>query len=184
MEELEEKKEVETVHPPPKKKKRILLVALLLVGAALLGLYLWNLSRMDDTSKYWFDKMAKDGTLQGKSPSELQEMLDKIVAEGMFNVSINVAPVFLNGKAKGTLGIENVKENRYFCRVVLTKDDDGTVLYESAGLKPGQYIDEITLSKDLPRGEYPCTATFIATNPETLDELGRINVKLKVTVQN
>ncbi|MGL4607650.1 MAG: hypothetical protein ACRCU3_09325 [Eubacteriaceae bacterium] len=164
------------------KKKIIILVALLLVGAIGIGFYFWNQSRMDDTSKYWFDKMAKDGTLQGKSPSELQDMLNKIVEEGMVNVSINVEPVFENGKSLGRLGIENIKENRYFCRVILTKDEDGTLLYESAGLKPGQYIDEIALNENLPKGEYPCTAQFITTDPQTLEDIGKVDVKIKVVV--
>lgn len=55
-----------------KSKKWFILLILLLLGAAVAaGWFLLNRNQMDDTSKYWFDKMAKDGTLEGKSAREL-----------------------------------------------------------------------------------------------------------------
>lgn len=167
------------------KKEKIILILLLLffIMAVGVGPYLWFQNRIDDTTKYWFDKTAKDGTLEGKSPEEIQDMLDKIVDEGMFNVSMNVQPVFQDGKSAGNLGIENIKENKYYCRVIITLDKDGSVLYESQGLKPGQYINDIKLKKVLPKGMHECTAQFIATDPDTLDDIGTINVKLKIVVR-
>lgn len=168
-----------------KKKKKLVILLLLLLAAAIgVGMFLWYQNRMDDTTKYWFDKAAKNGTLEGKTPEELQDMLDKIVAEGMFNVSMNVQPVFEDGDSEGSLGVENIKENRYFCRVVITLDSDGSTIYESQGLKPGQYIDKIKLQQSLTKGVYDCTAQFIATDPDTLDDIGTVNVKLQVTVKN
>lgn len=139
---------------------------------------------MDDTTKYWFDKFAEDGSLEGKSPVEIQSILNNIVEEGMFNVSINARPVFQDGKSKGSIGMENVPQNRYYARIILTKDDDGTVLYESQGIKPGQYIDKISLSTDLDAGEYPCTVLFIITDPETLEDIGQVQVSITVAVLN
>lgn len=179
MEKTEEK-----IKMNPKKKKRLMMIIGILVICVGILVYFWNQYRMDSMTKYWFDKAAKDGTLEGKSPAEIQEMLNKIVEEGMFNVTMNVAPVFENGEGPGNLGIENIKENRYYCKVTMTLDEDKTVLYESAGIKPGQYIDEITLNKDLPKGEHPCTAKFIATDPQTLDNIGQVNVKVNLTIMN
>lgn len=175
----------ETITTEKKKKKKwLLLLILLLVVALGAGLYwfFFQRNKMDDTSKYWFDKMAKDGTLEGKSQEELQDILDRIMEEGMFNASINAEPVFDGTTKKGILGIQNIEANHFYCRVVLTLDEDGTVLYESAGLKPGQYIDEVTLDKVPPAGEHDCTAQFIATDPDTLDDVGKVNVKVKLTV--
>lgn len=167
-----------------KKKLWLLLLLLLLIAAAIAGYLIWNRSQMDDTSRYWFDKSAKDGTLEGKTPQEIQGMLDTVVKEGMFNVSMNVEPVFEDGESEGSLGIENIKENKYYCRVVLTLDADGSNLYESDGMKPGQYIDKVTLSKDLPKGDYECTAKVIATDPDTLDDIGQVNVKVRMKILN
>ena len=66
----------------------------------------------------------------------------------------------------------------------MTKDDDGTVIYESSGIKPGQYIDKVTLSKELPAGNYPCTAAFIITDPDTFEDIGQANVKVTVNILN
>lgn len=166
-------------------KRPLVLLLILLLLAALGGWWWWNHNqKMDDTTKYWFDKMAQTGSLEGKTPQEVQGLLNAIVEEGMFNVSINARAVFQDGKSEGSLGIENVPENRYYCRVKLLRDDDGTVLYESQGLKPGQYIDKIKLKKNLPAGEYPCTAQIVATDPESLDDIGQVQVKVTVIVVN
>lgn len=167
-----------------KKKGLIALFLLMFLVAAVGGWWWFQSSKVDATTKYWFDKMAQDGTLEGKSPQEVQGLLNSIVEEGMFRVSINARAVFQDGKSEGSIGIENVADNRYYCRVILRKDDDGSILYSSDGLKPGQYIDKIKLEKDLPAGEYPCTAQIIATDPETLDDIGQVHVEISVIVVN
>lgn len=168
-----------------KRPKRLLPLILALVLAAGGGIYWWT-SRpaMDETTKYWFDKAAQSGSLEGKSPEDIQSILNTIVEEGMFNVSVNARAVFENGQSAGSLGLENVSANRYYCRVSLVRDDNGETVYKSAGIKPGQYIDEITLSKNLPAGTYPCTAQVIATDPETLDDIGQVDVQVEVVVLN
>lgn len=161
----------------------LVLLFLMIAIAAGTGWWLYQNNRMDSTTKYWFDKMAQDGTLEGKTPQEVQGMLNGIVEEGMFNVSINARAVFEDGESEGSLGIENVPQNRYYCRVVLRKEDD-SILYESEGLKPGQYIDKIKLKQALPSGTYPCTAQIIATDPESLDDIGQVQVEVEVVVIN
>lgn len=168
------------------KKQSILLVLLLflIVGAG--GGYWWYTQNqvMDATTKYWFDKLAKDGSLQGKTPFEVQEILNSVVEEGMFNVSINGRIIFKDTKGEGSIGMENIPGNRYYSRVVIRRDDSGEVLYESQGLKPGQYLDKIKLKQKLATGSYDCTAQVIATDPESLDDIGQVQVKIQVVVLN
>ncbi len=168
------------------KKKALLLILLFLIVAGAGGGYWWytNHQVMDATTKYWFDKLAKDGSLQGKTPAEVQGLLNSVVEEGMFNVSMNAKAVFNNGKSEGSIGLENIPQNRYFCRLVIRRDDTNEVLYESKGLKPGQYIDKIKLKKNLPAGTYDCTAQVIATDPESLEDIGQVQVKIQVNVLN
>ena len=167
-----------------KKKQGIWAAVFLLLILAGTGVFFWWRSQqvMDTTTKYWFDKLAKDGTLEGKAPREIQGMLNQIVEEGMFNVSINALASFDDGKSEGSLGMENISENRYYARVVLVNDADQSVLYESKGIKPGQYIDKIRLKKNLAAGQYPCTARIIATDPETLEDIGQVQVQIEVVV--
>lgn len=188
--ELEKQPEAQEPNPQKVKEKKkkiliaVLIVLVLLIAAIIGGVVWWNTRpAMDDTTQYWFDKFAEDGTLAGKTRQELQGMLDKIMDEGMVNVSMNSVVVFDDGTAEGSLGVENISANRYYVRVVLKNDADGSVLYESQGLKPGQYIDKIKLNKDLPAGEYACTATEIITDPETLEDIGQVDVAVKLIVK-
>lgn len=168
------------------RKKALLLLLLLFIVAGAGGGYWWYTHNqvMDATTKYWFDKLAKDGSLQGKTPAEVQDILNSVVEEGMFNVSMNAKAIFNDGKSEGSIGLENIPQNRYYCRVVILRDDTNEVLYESKGLKPGQYIDKIKLKKNLPAGDYACTAQVIATDPESLDDIGQVQVKIQVSVLN
>lgn len=171
------------------KRKRLAIFAaavLAILFAAGIGFGIWWFTRprMDATTQYWFDKFAEDGTLAGKTREQMQGILDQVVEEGMVNVSMNAVVVFEDGSSEGSLGIENIAANHYYVRVVLTNDADGSVLYESQGLKPGQYIDKITLQQDLPAGEYQCTATEIITDPDTLEDIGQIQVAVKLIVKN
>lgn len=169
-----------------KKKRTLLLLLLLLLLAVGIGVIIWWNSRpkMDDMTQYWFDKYAQDGTLTDKSPEDIQSILDQIVEGGMVNVSMNGVVVFEDGTSEGSLGVENIKENQFYVRVILTNDADGSVLYESQGIKPGQYIDKIKLNQDLPAGEYQCTVTEVITDPDTLQDINQIKVAVKLIVQN
>ena len=166
------------------KKKALLLILLLFIAAG--GGYWWYTQNqvMDATTKYWFDKLAQDGSLQGKTQTEVQGILNSVVEEGMFNVSMNAKAIFNDAKSEGSIGLENIPENRYYCRVVIRRDDTNEVLYESQGLKPGQYIDKIKLKQNLPPGNYDCTAQVIATDPESLEDIGQVQVKIQVLVLN
>jgi hypothetical protein len=168
------------------KKKALLLILLLLIIAGAGGGYWWYTHNqvMDATTKYWFDRLAQDGSLQGKTPTEVQGILNSVVEEGMFNVSMNAKAIFNDAKSEGSIGLENIPENRYYCRVVIRRDDTNEVLYESQGIKPGQYIDKIKLKQNLPAGNYACTAQVIATDPESLDDIGQVHVKIQVNVLN
>ncbi len=168
------------------KKKALLLILLLLIIAGAGGGFWWYTQNqvMDATTKYWFDRLAQDGSLQGKTPTEVQGILNSVVEEGMFNVSMNAKAVFNDAKSEGSIGLENIPQNRYYCRVVIRRDDTNEVLYESQGIKPGQYIDKIKLKQNLPAGNYACTAQVIATDPESLDDIGQVQVKIQVNVLN
>jgi len=168
------------------KKKALFLILLLLIIAGAGGGYWWYTHNqvMDATTKYWFDRLAQDGSLQGKTPTEVQGILNSVVEEGMFNVSMNARAIFNDAKSEGSIGLENIPQNRYYCRVVIRRDDTNEVLYESQGIKPGQYIDKIKLKKNLPAGNYACTAQVIATDPESLDDIGQVQVKIQVNVLN
>ena len=131
----------------------------------------------------WFDTSAIEGTLPGKSPEEIQAMLNQIVDEGMFNVSIAPTIVFQNAQAEGQARIENIPANHYYMSVKIMLDDTSETIYESKGIRPGQYIEYIKLQKELPAGEYAATAFFSAYDAKDLSEQGRVAVKITIIVE-
>lgn len=165
-----------------KKKTGVIIIIIVIVVAAIVigGYFIWQNSQ--PKSGFVVDRMAQDGFLEDKTQEEIQALLDQVVEEGRFNVSINSNPVFENGASEGNLRIENVPGNRYYMKVIVVLDDTGETVYESDGLKQGQYIENVKLSKTLPKGEYPATAMFTAINPDTLSEEGAAEVKINIVV--
>lgn len=122
------------------------------------------------------------GQLDGKSAAEMQAELDRVVDEGMFNISIASGVEFADGTSPGALRIENVPGNRYLMQVVINVADTGQQIYESGILDPNHHIQEDTLDVDLPAGTYECIAHFHALDPETEEEVGEAAAKMTIVV--
>ncbi len=121
------------------------------------------------------------GQLEGKTPQEIQAELDKVVGEGMFNISIASAVEFADGTSEGEVKIENSPANRYLMQVDMMLED-GTVIYESPILEPNYHIQTAKLSEDLDPGTYEVTAVFYALDPNTEQEVGQAAAQVTITV--
>lgn len=161
-------------------KKRTLLIVLACVVVAVAAWVLIWLFACGGSSM--FDPNAQTGQAPYKTDEEMQAELNRTVEEGMFNISIASVIDFEDGNDKGTAYIENVPANRYNMQVVITSDDTGEVLYESGVLQPNQYIENITLTRDLDAGSYDATATFSALDPTTYDQIGQAAAKVSINV--
>lgn len=159
---------------------RAAIVALLAIIVILLLLLLRQCGREEE--RRLRDPNASIGQLEGKTREEIQAELDRVVAEGMFNISISPAILFENSSAQGNLQIENVPGNPYLMSVQITLDDTGEVVYTSGLLEPNQHIQSAALDVALPKGDYPATATFTAYNLET--EEGQAAAKIRLVIQN
>lgn len=153
------------------------LAALLVILLALLGIR--SCSQGDGFS---YDSNAIQGQAPYKTAEELQAELNRIVDEGMFNISIASVIRFADAQSAGTAYIENVPGNRYDMQVTITLDSDGSEVYRSGVLAPDSYIGDITLSQSLAVGEYDATATFTALNSETHEEEGKAAAKISLVV--
>ena len=131
----------------------------------------------------WYDPAAKMGNLPGRTKEEIQAELNKIVEEGMFNISIASIIVFPDGESEGAARIENIAANRYNMSVTITPEGEDEPVYTSKGLKPGQYIENIRLDRDLPKGEYSATALFTAYTQEDLLKVGQAAAKITLIVE-
>ena len=162
-------------------KRTIVVVVCCVVAALAVWLLIW-LFACNGSS--FFDPAARTGQAPYKTEEEMQAELDRVIEEGMFNISIASIIEFENGSAPGTAYIENVPGNRYNMQVTITDDDTGDVLYESGVLQPNQYIEDIVLTKDLDAGTYDATATFTALDPTTYEQVGQAGAKISLNVVN
>ena len=165
----------------PSHKRTILIVAGIVIAAIAIWACIW-LFACNGASL--FDPDARDGQAPYKSAEEMQAELDRVVEEGMFNISIASSIQFDEGTSSGTAYIENVPGNHYLMKVAITDDETGEVLYESGVLKPNQFIESIVLTRDLEQGTYPATATFTALDEVTHEEVGQAAAKIAINVLN
>ena len=130
------------------------------------------------------DDNAVEGGWNKVDEDKVREGLNASVEEGYINISMNTTPVFENGKAEGNLMIVNETINKYPQKVIITRNDNGDVIYESKGIPVGSKIEKAKLLKELPAGTYECTAMFHNVNPETGESLGCAGAVIFITVKN
>ena len=113
---------------------------------------------------------------------ELQAELDRIVEEGMFNISIASYVEFPEGTAEGEVRIENVPSNHYLMQVEVVRDDTGESVYRTGMIEPNHHIQRARLDADLDVGSYPCTAVFYAFESDTEEPVGQAAAKMTIVV--
>lgn len=163
----------------PRTRKRVLIPVIIVLVLAAAGAAAWFFAGAPDDL---FDPNAQSGQAPYKTQEEIQAELDRVVEEGMFNISIASMIEFADGTSPGTAYIENVPGNRYLMQVTITLDDTGETVYESKAIKPGQYIETIALANDLDQGDYAATATFSALDAESHEEIGQAAAKVSLNV--
>lgn len=129
----------------------------------------------------FYDELAVEGLLSGRSAEDIATLEAQTVEDGMLQVSINANPVFLNGASEGNLRIENAPGNPYDMRVTITLDEGGTLVYASGGIRPNHHIENAPLSVDLDAGEYLATAKFYAVD-ENHKDLGVVRQQITLTI--
>lgn len=125
---------------------------------------------------------AELGQLEGKPQSEIQAELNRVIADGMFHISINTNPVFSTGNADGSLQIENVPNNRYGMVVELYRKDTGEKIYHSGLIAPNYHIQRDVLSAELAAGKYEATAVFQAYTLDTAELVGTAGCEIVISV--
>lgn len=164
-----------------KKKKRgagfyigIIIAIIAILAAIGIGIYMFM-----DSTQY---RGGTLGQLDGKTQEEIQAEIDRVVEEGMMNISISSVIEFENGGAEGEVKIENSPANHYLMQVEISLNDTGEVVYTSEILEPNYHIQYATLDVNLPAGSYPCTATFYALDPDTEELVGQAAAAVTLVV--
>ena len=164
-----------------KNKTMLIVLAVLLLCAIGFGLWFFLL-RDTGYERYEFDTDAMAGRIQTMTEEEIQEELNRVVEEGMFNISIASAIVFESPDAQGEARIENVAANNYHMQVDIILDESGETVYSSKLIQPGYSIEHIKLSEKLEPGEYEATAIFSAITKEEMQLFGTAGAQIKLYV--
>ncbi len=169
---------------PENKKKRgagfyigIVIAAIAIILALIFALFMF----MNSTQET--NRGGSMGQLEGKTTEEIQAELNKVVDEGMFNISIASLVEFEDGTSEGEIKIENSPANHYLMQVDVVLED-GTTVYESPILEPNYHIQTAKLTKDLDPGTYQATAMFHALDPDTEKEVGQAAAQVILQVAN
>ncbi|MBR6525268.1 MAG: hypothetical protein IKT57_04800 [Clostridia bacterium] len=173
--------------PVVKKDKRkwwvILLICLLLLIMAGVGTYFWYMGQQKAAFElYQFDTEALEGRIQQMTEEEIQAELNRVVEEGMFNISIASSIVFDGPGGQGQARIENIAANRYHMQVDIFLTDTWEKIYSGKLIRPGYSVEYITLDKQLPPGEYDVTAIFSAITQEEMQLFGQAGAQIKLYI--
>lgn len=166
-----------------KKQNKNILIILILTCSIFLGIMLW----LQSDNGLNFENRQEQGSLEGLSLSEIEEMMKNKVEEGNFTISINTEPVFPDGKSDGTLRIENSPHNRYLMIVkIYLKDKKGeknSKIYESGAIRPGNILEYDKLDRDLDKGSYMVVAEFEAYDEKTQEYVGKAASELTIMIE-
>lgn len=168
-----------------RRRRRVIVAvcSLLLLAAVGAGAWFFLLNPADEAGNgRYHNPNAELGQLDGKSPEEIQAELNRVVEDGMFNISIAEVMSFPDGTSEGDVRIENVPNNKYLMNVVVKLDETGEEVYESGILEPNHHITKGTLKVDLDKGTYAATAVFSALDPETEAVVGQAAAEVTIMV--
>lgn len=166
-------------------RRKALATLCVCVAAALaagVAAYVYMRERNRGFERYQFDTSAIEGRIQTMTEEEIQAELNRVVEEGMFNISIASAIVFPEPGAEGEARIENVAANRYHMQVDLMLDETGETLYSSGLIQPGYSVGAIRLNRTLAPGEYAATAVFSAITQEEMQLFGTAAAQVRLYV--
>lgn len=167
-----------------KRRKRVLTAAGLLAAAGIIlagGFLFWGRHGPGE----WKDD-PNATTQKPLTRAEQQAQLQKAADESRFRFKMNTAPtVTWSGESvqEADWYIVNSMENPWDMEVVITSAQDGSDLYRSARLKPGEREMTGQLETTLEPGTYAAVATATAINPETGETAGTVSADLTLTVR-
>lgn len=185
LEEQTEKAPLPVEERPPKRRRiwpKVVLVIAIIVLIILLLLRACAPKQEENTLER--ELAAEMGLLPGMTEEEIQDRLNRTVAESMMNVSINPTPVFPSGTQAGNVRIENIPGNSCSFTVTVVRSDTGETILTTGIIDPGYYVEYVELDTPLPKGEYSCVAVFTGYDTQTLEQLGQAGTTLLLTVES
>ena len=141
-----------------------------------------------DTSGFWF-RMNAEPTAKRSGSRETEETLAQIPAvegetlEAQVSPGTEAAVVEATGPQTADWNISNSIENNFNMEVVVTLED-GSEIYRSSTLTPGQQELTGALSQELSPGTYKALATAYALDRVSGDAVGTVSSEVTIHVES
>lgn len=157
----------------------------ILAGAATLGIL--NYMHIIKLPIPIFQKLdnngqASSGSYNGMTKDQILDELKKQQIMITDNVSSSIN--FLSGKngSDGSWVVKNIQSNKVIMQAEIFLN--GNRVAESVPIKPGEYIQSIKLSQDVPKGTYSVVAYINYYTTDTQTYISKAGYKVKMTVKN
>jgi hypothetical protein len=150
------------------KKRRIWpwIVAVCILLLALLAAWWFLIYQPSLAKDDWYDGGMTIGSYEGKSQEDIEAALNAQVKEGEMNITC--APVINvdSSTRQADIRMENIEANHVDQKFTITSED-GTVLYQSGAVSPGNHIQTVTLDSVPSAGTHNVTVTFQGYDRDT-----------------
>lgn len=169
----------------PSKRIIVTTTVLVICVMAVLTSGLWGNTNAANWAKGFFveDGKVMDGTLELEGVESTEN-----VPEGEVRFYINKNVVFENPYTQGSIIIQNPEKCGFILQFrfyVVDEFGQGSLVYISDKIKPGQYIKGDKLDSRLFEGTYNGTYTVFAYSPDNPDKVvGETSGFLKIMVEN
>lgn len=180
---------VEEKEKKDNKKIIVLILLILLLLAACAGIFMLNQNQVNNPG---YDDNASSLSWTNASDEEVQAELDRRTEESKMWISVAATSKVLKDtnqlSAKNTKNqdipvVSNLTENTRDIKYTFTLED-GTVLYESGLIKPGESIQTPEVQNKPASGVYDVTVTAQGYNTETHQpQGGPLNAIIKIVVE-
>ncbi len=180
-------KQIKMNNPPyTDSKKRILPIIFILILILIIGIMafiIFSFSHNKEKSKEPITK-KRDTIVTIDNKNEILADLNNKVAEGLFNVTMNVDWSFENSSTPSENAyVANAVTNTNTVYFDVTIDSTGEKIYESPNIPVGYALKDITLNSELSAGTYTCTVLYHLIDEEE-NEISNVAVALKIHVLN
>ncbi len=165
------------------KKKGIAIVVLVAVVAVLVGVIIYLVMPKEEEKR---NVVVTEDNI-GETMGQMEQAEENYTPPGYFTATMNYEWHFPDGKSPSTdAHVENVSENTndvYFDLFLADDVNEEDPLYESPVIPLGNYLEKITLDKDLDAGEYDCVCVYHLVD-EDQNSISTASFSVKVVVEN
>jgi hypothetical protein len=118
-----------------------------------------------------------------ENASSIKEWAETPVEDGYYRVQMNMKWDFPDGESPSSNAyVANAETNTRTVYFDLTLNDTNELLYSSPFIPVTAKLDEITLNRDLEKGEYPAMVTYHLVD-DNLEEITTVSINIILNVE-